>query len=207
VAFYDESYVERVKLIKELQRKKFLPLDVIREIISSDDSKLSEAERELISEAKSGIAKLDDSGDEGECEPKTLAELSQLAELPEEEILELERCEIISSFQGEDGAKNYPEHDIRIAQAFAKCRKGDILSKERFEVETFRLQSDLIAMMALEETRRFIKSYSGQPAEYGTDLLAKNALEAVEDLNDFICQIHRKQAREALKSFGVEDDS
>jgi len=36
MAYYDESYIDRIKLIKKLQREKFLPLDVIRRMIDSE---------------------------------------------------------------------------------------------------------------------------------------------------------------------------
>src|SRR6185369_11170344 len=36
VAWYDESFVERIGLIKELQQKRFLPLHVIKAIVGND---------------------------------------------------------------------------------------------------------------------------------------------------------------------------
>src|SRR5262249_60961492 len=36
VAWYDESFVERVRLIKELQHKRYLPLQVIKAIVNGD---------------------------------------------------------------------------------------------------------------------------------------------------------------------------
>ena len=36
VAWYDESFVERIALIKELQQKRFLPLQVIKAIVAGD---------------------------------------------------------------------------------------------------------------------------------------------------------------------------
>ena len=36
VAWYDESFVERIALIKELQQKRFLPLQIIKAIVGND---------------------------------------------------------------------------------------------------------------------------------------------------------------------------
>ena len=36
VAWYDESFVERIALIKELQQKRFLPLHIIKTIVGGD---------------------------------------------------------------------------------------------------------------------------------------------------------------------------
>ena len=40
VAYYDDSYVERIKLIKELQLKYFLPLRVVKQIVSQASTRI-----------------------------------------------------------------------------------------------------------------------------------------------------------------------
>ncbi len=41
MAYYPEDYVERVRLIKRLQEERFMPLRVIREVISDDPDRAS----------------------------------------------------------------------------------------------------------------------------------------------------------------------
>ena len=49
VAWYDEAFVERIRFIKELQEKRYLPLSVIRRIVA-DDEELSRAEVDALLE-------------------------------------------------------------------------------------------------------------------------------------------------------------
>ena len=48
VAWYDESFVERVALIKELQQKRFLPLHVIKAIVGNDAAPSRDEVRTLL---------------------------------------------------------------------------------------------------------------------------------------------------------------
>jgi DNA-binding transcriptional MerR regulator len=36
MAYYDHSFVDRIRFIKELQKKRFLPLDVIKAVLNRD---------------------------------------------------------------------------------------------------------------------------------------------------------------------------
>src|SRR5688572_3975360 len=44
MAYYDRGFVDRIRAIKELQRKRFLPLEVIRAILDHDEEVLSRRE-------------------------------------------------------------------------------------------------------------------------------------------------------------------
>ena len=133
MAYYDESYVDRIKLIKELQLKRFLPLNVIKEIILQNSGKLSESELDVIKRGGGGLVELDRL--RHEYEPLTLTELSERSDLSKEEILEMERCEMISSEKIQEGEKIYKDTDIRIVDAFSRVRKGGLTAEAGFSVE------------------------------------------------------------------------
>lgn len=44
MAWYDRSFVDRIRAIKELQQKRFLPLDVIKAILDHDSEVISQRE-------------------------------------------------------------------------------------------------------------------------------------------------------------------
>ncbi len=44
MAYYDRSFVDRLRVIKELQQKRFLPLEVIKAILDQNDAVISPAE-------------------------------------------------------------------------------------------------------------------------------------------------------------------
>jgi DNA-binding transcriptional MerR regulator len=197
VAYYDESYVERVRQIKELQLKYFLPLRVIKEILPQTSARMSSAEMDLLSVGVSGLIQLQQL--RRTYEALTLDELSARTGLPEDEILAMERCEMISSVQGEDGRRVYQENDIKVVEAFAGIRKGGLTRELGFEVDQFRMQSDMISALAIEEVTDFVRKLRGRfPRD--AELLGKISENAIETVNVFICQLRRKKILEVAQA-------
>ena len=197
VAYYDEGYVERVRQIKELQLKYFLPLRVIKEILPQANAKMSTAEVDLLKLGVSGLVQFQEL--RRTYEPQTLEELSARTGLSMDEILEMERCEMISSAQGQDGKKVYQEADIKVAEAFAGIRKGGLTRELGFTVEQFRMQSDVISALAIEEVTDFVRKLRGRfPRD--AELLGKISENAIETVNVFICQLRRKKILEVAQT-------
>ena len=48
MAYYDHTFIDRIRVIKELQQKRFLPLDVIRAILDRNSSVISQGEVETL---------------------------------------------------------------------------------------------------------------------------------------------------------------
>jgi DNA-binding transcriptional MerR regulator len=197
MAYYDESYVERLKQIRELQLKYFLPLKVIKEILVQTNAEMSTAEMDLLRVGLSGLVQLQEL--RRTYESQTLDELSARTGLPRDEILEMERCEMISSVQDGDGARVYGENDVRVVEAFAGIRKGGLTRELGFEVDQFRMQSDTISALAIEEVTDFVRKLRGRyPRD--AELLGKIAENAIETVNVFICHLRRKKLLEVAQA-------
>lgn len=197
MAYYDESYVERLKHIRELQLKYFLPLKVIKQILVQTSAEMSTAEMDLLRVGLSGLIQLQEL--RRTYEPQTLDELSDRTGLPKNEILEMERCEMISSVEGQDGTRVYQENDARVVEAFAGIRKGGLTRELGFEVDQFRMQSDTISALAIEEVTDFVKKL-GDRYPRDAELLGKIAENAIETVNIFICHLRRKKLLEVAQA-------
>src|SRR4030042_3812683 len=198
VAYYDESYVERIRLIKELQLKSLLPLRVVKQIVSQASARISTAEIDLLKLGMSGLTQLQEL--RRTHEPVTLDELSAKTGLPKEEILELESYEMISSVQDQDGRTVYQENDIKVVEAFAGIRKGGLTRELGFEVDQFRMQSDAISALAIEEVTDFVRKLRDRfPRD--AELLGKISENAIETVNFFICQLRRRKILEVAQAF------
>ncbi|RJP66101.1 MAG: MerR family transcriptional regulator [Candidatus Abyssobacteria bacterium SURF_17] len=198
MAYYDESYVERIKLIKELQLKYFLPLEVIRQVLSQNDGKLSPAELDAIRFGHRFLMQSEKRRDK--YESQTLGELSKRTGLPQEDILEMERCEIISPTTGKRGEKRYEDVDIRIIESFAAIRKAGFTKERGFEVRGFRVQSDLIGMLAIEEVKDLSRELGAESLR-DPEYLQNLATNGLESINNYISQLHRKKFLEAFRTF------
>jgi DNA-binding transcriptional MerR regulator len=197
VAYYDDSYVERIRQIKELQLKYFLPLKLIKEILVHTDADMSTTEMDLLKVGTSGLIQLEEL--RRTYEPLTLAELSAKTGLPKDEIVEMERCEMISSTQDQAGRKVYQENDIKVVEAFAGIRKGGLTQQLGFTVDQFRMQSDVISALAIEEVTDFVRKLGGRfPRD--AELLGKIAENAIETVNLFICHLRRKKILEVAQA-------
>jgi DNA-binding transcriptional MerR regulator len=206
MAYYDETYVERIRLIKELQLKRFLPLKVIKEIISDQASgNLSASELDALRFSSDGLIRLEEL--RHVYEPQTLALLSERTDLPPEEIVEMERSEMVSSTRNKQGERVYFDNDIRIVEAFAEIRKGGLTKEAGFDVSEFRLQTDIINMLAVEEVKVFARKFAGQVSNKGKELLSEIAENAIESINHFICHVRRKKILEAVKAFSAEGEN
>jgi DNA-binding transcriptional MerR regulator len=203
MAYYEESYVERIKLIKELQAKKFLPLDVIKQILAQADANLSPSEIDVIKLSREGLFEIEEL--RGEYEPQTLSELSDHTGLPGEEIEEMELYEMISSAHNERGEKIYGDRDIRIAEAFSQMRKGGLTKERGFDVELFRLHVDFINILATEEVKIFGRNFAEHFSEDSSKLLPQIAENAVESINEFISCLRRKKVFDAVNTLSGAD--
>lgn len=198
MAYYDESYVERIKLIKELQLRWFLPLNVIKEVISQAGDVLSASELDVIRVGGRSLMQFEELRDK--YKPQTLDELSARTGLPKEDILEMERCEIISTIGNKRGQKLYEDNDIRIVEAFAAIRKIGFTEEHGFDVEGFRLQSDMIGMLAVQEVKDLARDLRAQPLD-DPDFLPTLAKNGLETINNYISHLHRKKFLEAMRAF------
>jgi len=130
MAYYSKDCVEDIRIIKELQAKKFLPLSVIKQIV------LARREGQAIDhiiDLESLLVEIFQPLS-GEARPKnvTLAGLLSASELSESSIKDLEDREFIVPVKTENGPA-YDDIDIRIAQIFKSLAEFG-LKPENFSI-------------------------------------------------------------------------
>ncbi len=130
MAYYSQDCVDDIRLIKELQTKRFLPLSVIKQIV--------QARRE--GQAKDHVIDLESlmveiyqpvSGEAG-TKDLSLADLLSASGLSEYNIKDLEDREFIVPVETADGPV-YDDIDIRIAQIFKSLAENG-LKPENFSI-------------------------------------------------------------------------
>jgi DNA-binding transcriptional MerR regulator len=114
MAYYPPELVERIRLIKQLQEERFMPLRVIGELLDRENGDVDKLRAEL--EASDRVYELA-IGEMGERIPA--AELAQRTGVPAEVIAALEEVDVIGP--GSDG---YSDADARIVEAIARFRAG-----------------------------------------------------------------------------------
>ena len=157
VAWYDGSFVERVALIKELQRKRFLPLHVIKAIVCNDEP-LPRDEIQTLVELDGKL--FPTVGGMPEVPPERLSNLASRTGLKASEVRELADIGLVE-IETRDGDQWLEETSIRIAELWGKLRQAGFTDARGFPVSNMRLYVDFVRWLAREELRRFTRAVTG----------------------------------------------
>ena len=138
MAYYPPEFVDRIRLIKQLQEERFMPLKVIRELLDSGDDD-PERLRALI-ELEDRILERTLAGERKRVPAR---EVRRRYEVPEEVLDRLAGLEVLSP----DG-RGYSPSDVRIVEAISRFRAGGYdelegLVKEEVEVLMERLAGEM----------------------------------------------------------------
>jgi len=157
MAYYDESFVSRIRLVRRLQEERRLPLSMIRSIVSGGDEDHDAVPSLVELEAKAAAAlEAEEHGEEiGE------RELIERTGITRDDLDELRALELITT-RGTARAPRYAAVDVAIVEAIARARALG-LTRELFPTRPLRIARDglarcnLIARTLLgEEERSFI---------------------------------------------------
>jgi DNA-binding transcriptional MerR regulator len=187
MAYYPPAFVDRIRLIKQLQEERFMPLRVIRDLLARENAE-PERLRAMI-ELEDRIL---DRALAGERERVPAEEVQGRYEVPVEV---LERMADVGVLTPDD--EGYSPSDIRVIEAIGRFRAGGYDESLGFTVyDTLRYKEALEPLVA-EEVRVLTERLAG-------DLDPERAMEIVEagigPLNDLIAALHTKLLVARLES-------
>jgi DNA-binding transcriptional MerR regulator len=179
MAYYGPEFVERIRLIKQLQEERFMPLRLIRELFERSDSEperlraMVEVEDRILAGAL-----------EGERTRTPVSEVRERFEMPKDALDRMEEIGVLSP-----NSRGYSPSDVRIIEAISRFRAGGYDTEIGFTVyDTLRYKSALEALVA-EEIDVVMQRLAGKMApERVTQLLRDGA----EPLKDLIAAMHTK---------------
>ncbi len=187
MAYYDESYVERIKLIKELQTKRFLPLSVIKQILSESEGKIDVDEIKTITELDGKLFQNMEASPE--FKPLTLQELVSRTRLSVEEVKEMKALGVLSPGE-RSGEEAFGEDDIRIAETWSKIREAGFTEERGFSINLLQMYRDLIDVLVKKELRIFAMEVTGKLPENEALRMAETVIPLINTLIGLM----RKQA-------------
>ena len=179
MAYYPPEFVERIRLIKQLQEERFMPLRVIRELLERDDAEPDRLRAMIDLEDRILERALAD-----ERERVPAAEVRERYDVPGEVLERLTELGVLGS--DEDG---YSPSDVRIVEAISRFRAGGYDESLGFTVyDTLRYKRALEPLVA-EEARVLRERLAGDVA---TDRALEIIEAGVDPLNDLIAALHTK---------------
>ncbi len=190
VADYNESYVERIRVIKELQDHRYLPLAVIKKILKHGKAS---PERESILQLHTDYFRPVDqllpteiTGDE---------EFRKTTGLGRRWLPKMEEWGIITP-EIRDGQKVFSQDDITIGKILVDMDRIGLGPKDGFDPEAIRHYRDRFREIVVMSHQYYIKAVLGKlpPEEY-----SRRAVRAAEIMGVFFYHLYRKLSREEYR--------
>jgi DNA-binding transcriptional MerR regulator len=176
MAYYPAEFVERIKLIKQLQEERFMPLKVIKGMLDEDPERakaLIELEDRILERALAGEEKR-----------TSVAEVRKAYEVPADVLDRLEELGILSP-----NSRGYSPSDVKIVEAISRFRAGGYDEQLGFTVyDTLRYKSALEALVS-EEVAVLMERLVG---EMETDDAVELIESGSEPLQELIAALHAK---------------
>ncbi|HEY1359484.1 MAG TPA: MerR family transcriptional regulator [Thermoleophilaceae bacterium] len=176
MAYYPPEFVERIRLIKQLQEERFMPLKHIKSVLDEDPERaraMVELEDRILERALAG-----------ENTRVSAAELRRRYEVPDEVLDRLAELEILTP-----NSRGYSQRDVEIVEAISRFRAGGYEESIGFTVyDTLRYKRTLEGLVE-EEVQVLMDRLAGE-METGR---AVELIEAgTEPLRDLIGALHDK---------------
>jgi len=185
VAWYDQRFVERLALIKELQYKRYLPLHVIRSLVNGEPvSPPAEVEALLQLDGR-----LQPAGT-----PREPQRVSAVAKRLGLKAKDVRRLAAVGLFEIEtrDGDQWLGASAIRMAELWARLRAAGFDEALGFEPESLRPHVEMIRWLAREELRSFGRGIAGHLDAAASASMAEVGIDA---LNEMLALLRRETLR------------
>jgi DNA-binding transcriptional MerR regulator len=176
MAYYPPEFVDRIKLIKQLQEERYMPLRAIKAVLDEDPGRaraLVELEDRILDRALAG-----------ERTRTSAAEVRERYGVPKEVLDRLEELEVLSP-----NSRGYSPSDVKIIEAISRFRAGGYDEEIGFTVyDTLRYKRALEELVR-EEVGIVMDRLAGEvPPERVVEMLESGA----QPLQDLIAALHTK---------------
>jgi DNA-binding transcriptional MerR regulator len=192
MAYYPADFVDRIRMIKQLQEERYMPLRVIKDLLDEDPDRakaLIELGDRLLEHALAG-----------ESGRVSAAEVRRRYEIPRDVLDRLAELEVLTP----DG-KGYSPTDVRIVEAISRFRAGGYEERIGFTVYDTLRYRDAMAALVKQEVDVLMERLAG---EMNADEAMKLIEAGTQPLNDLLAAMHTKAlVAELERRRGSDSDS
>ena len=176
MAYYPAEFVERIRMIKQLQEERYMPLRVIKDLLEEDPDRaraLIELGDRLLEHALAG-----------ESVRVSAAEVRRRYEIPKDVLDRLAELEVLTPDR-----RGYSPSDLRIIEAIDRFRAGGYEERIGFTVYDTLRYKESMADLVKQEVDVLMERLAGEldPDEAMALIEAGN-----QPLNDLIAAMHTK---------------
>jgi DNA-binding transcriptional MerR regulator len=176
MAYYPAEFAERIRLIKQLQEERYMPLRVIKDLLEEDPQR-AKALIELGDRMLERVL-------EGESERVSAAEVRHRYGVPQDALDRLAELEVLTPDK-----KGYSPSDVRIIEAISRFRAGGYDERIGFTVyDTLRYKKAMAELVG-EEVDVLMERLAG---EMDGDEAMRLIEAGTQPLNDLLSAMHTK---------------
>jgi DNA-binding transcriptional MerR regulator len=183
MAYYPPTFVDRIRLIKQLQEERFMPLKAIRRVLEDDPERaraLVEVEDRILERAQ-----------RDEASRMSRADAERRYDIPREALARLEEIGVLTP-----NSRGYGALDARMLEAISRFRAGGYDEQIGFTVyDTLRYKSALEKLVE-EEVAVVLERLAG---DVDPDRIVELLEAGAEPLRDLIAAMHSKLLVEELR--------
>ncbi len=178
VARYDQGHVERLKLIRRLQTERFLPLSVIKTIVSAQDARPQRGIEQLI-----GLENLLGPlvADPRNLEPRRFAEVRDASGLSEDEMRRLVEIGFLHVDE-RDGEEWLNSRNARLVELVAQGRREGFSPENGYEVDTYGLYAQLTDALARQAVVTFYENMGDRFDQEKAAELAASGIRLLDEI-------------------------
>jgi DNA-binding transcriptional MerR regulator len=177
MAYYPPEFVERIRLIKQLQEERYMPLKVIKDLLEEDPERakaLIELGDRLLERAR-----------EGEEQRISAAEVRHRHNVPQEALDRLAELEVLTPTE-----EGYSPTDVRIVAAISRFREGGYDEHIGFTVYDTLRYKQAMGSLVREEVDVLMDRLAG---EVEPDRAIELIEAGLEPLNELMAALRTKQ--------------
>ncbi len=196
MAYYDESHVERVALVRKLQHERFLPLKVIKAMLDQTDEAFSPSQKRLLSEVKehlSGASAL--LSNDATIDAEALAKARNLAP---SDLDELAEAGFIALRRGADGSRAIAARDAWLIDLWGEFRAAGLTKELGFTPQDLTVYEDIVTRLFRSEIRLLTERLAHLPPKTLATLVER----AMPLVNTLITRWHMGKAHAIFATLG-----
>ncbi len=202
MAYYGDEHVERIELVRKLQRERFLPLKAIKALLEGRDEAFTPDQRALLVGVSGRLGDLRrELGDDDAGATVEVGELLKAHHVSRAELREMEDLGLLSTVR-QDGREVVRQADAWPVEIWGNLRATGFASDLGFTVADLGRIEELVSALFDYEVKLITPRLTSLPAERIADMVQKG----LPLINEFLTRYHLTKVRNFLAAMGLEGE-
>ena len=196
-ARYGDAHVERIRVVKQLQNERFMPLRAIRAVLDGEDDAFTPEQRGALLDVKQRLSS-SFARPRGEAPPIDARALLARHGLDRSDLDDLVRARVLEVERGPRGKVLVAADDAWVFELYAEVRRAGFTRDLGFDAKLLRIYERAVASLFERETKILASHLAKLPPEQVAPMLEK----AIPLVHRFFARYHSEKIRDFFARMG-----